>query len=399
MEETGSLPQQTRAPLSRRAFLGRSALVAGAAVGSGALLSACSSDDGGAAASGGGTAGAAGTSVAGVAGDDAYVKAIADRVKGRTVQVGFAVSFLAEFFTQIEGAAFQRMSELEEAYGVKWKWERATPAQGNFDATQQLIQIIQNFATRKYDAVVTCSGGNFATMQNAYQQAKKSGTKIVQFNMCPELYVDRIGEFQFESSIGYDNRWQAGYVAGKFIADTLGGKGKILQVWGPAGSEFADARQTGFDKALEENPGLEVVGKADGGYVRDKGFATAQDLLTRNPDVNAIYGENEDMALGAAQAVDARGLKHWDGKDGIVIIGADGLVSGMEAIRAGKMTASIDVGPVDMGRYFIDAVFRTVVLEESVPRIWHIPTRVVTKENVDSAEAYLKWALKPAKKY
>lgn len=50
-----------------------------------------------------------------------------------------------------------------------------------------------------------------------------------------------------------------------------------------------------------------MVGEADGGYVRDKGLQAAQDLLTRDSDIDAIYGENEEMALGASQAIDARG--------------------------------------------------------------------------------------------
>ena len=89
---------------------------------------------------------------------------------------------------------------------------------------------------------------------------------------------------------------------------------------GPAGSDWTKARLIGFNKAMAENPGLKVVGSADGGYLRDKGLSAAQDLLTRNKDVNAIYGENEDMALGASQAVDAAGLKQWDGSQGVVIV-------------------------------------------------------------------------------
>ena len=80
-------------------------------------------------------------------------------------------------------------------------------------------------------------------------------------------------------------------------------------------------------------------------------------VLQGDSDVQAIYGENEEMALGASQAIQALGLKPWDGKDGIITIGADGLKSGYESIKAGQLTATVEVGPVDQGRQSIETIF------------------------------------------
>lgn len=375
---------------SRRNLLSGAGLGLGALAGA-SLLSACSTvtPTGGSAAAGGG-AGSAGIN------NPAYDSAIKSLVNGRTVQLGWTPPILSEMFNQMEKAAFGRMAELEQAYGINWKWERSAPT-GNFDAVEQQVSIVRGWTARKFDAVLVCTGANFATMQDVYRQASSSGTRVFQFNQPVELYEEE--KINTVSNIGYDNRWQSGYLAGTFIAKTLGGKGKIIQIMGPSGSDWSKARQIGFEKALRENPGLEVVGSADGGYLRDKGLNAAQDLLTRNRDINAIYGENEDMALGASQAVDAAGLKQWDGQQGVVIIGADGLLSGMESIAAGKLTATVDVGSVDQGRSFIDAVFRSVVLGETVAKIIEVPTRVVTKENVAAAKAYIEGAMRPAKSY
>lgn len=375
---------------SRRNLLSSAGLGLGALAGA-SLLSACSTvtPTGGSAAAGGG-AGSAGIN------NPAYDSAIKSLVNGRTVQLGWTPPILSEMFNQMEKAAFGRMAELEQAYGINWKWERSAPT-GNFDAVEQQVSIVRGWTARKFDAVLVCTGANFATMQDVYRQASSSGTRVFQFNQPVELYDEE--KINTVSNIGYDNRWQSGYLAGTFIAKTLGGKGKIIQIMGPSGSDWSKARQIGFEKALRKNPGLEVVGSADGGYLRDKGLNAAQDLLTRNRDINAIYGENEDMALGASQAVDAAGLKQWDGQQGVVIIGADGLLSGMESIAAGKLTATVDVGSVDQGRSFIDAVFRSVVLGETVAKIIEVPTRVVTKENVAAAKAYIEGAMRPAKSY
>lgn len=369
----------------------RQVLSAGAILGSVGLISACTTPPGGSQSNGGSSGLGAGQE-----GTPEYTEAISRIVGGRELQVGFTPPVLSEYYTQMENAAFTRMGELEDLYGVKWSWEKSSPT-GNFNAVEQQISTVQTWSSRGFDVVFICTGANFATMQGVYERAMDAGTAIFQFNQPVELYP--VEDINTVSNIGYDNRWQSGYVAGKFIADTLGGEGKIIQIMGPSGSDWTRARLIGFDQAMEENPGIEIVGSADGGYLREQGLSAAQDLLTRNPDINAIYGENEDMALGASQAVDAAGLKTWDGSEGIVIVGADGLLSGMESIRNGKLTATVDVNSVDNGRRMIDVAFQSIVLGNYVPKIVNIPTHLVTKENVDAYEAYINGIMSPTKTY
>jgi ribose transport system substrate-binding protein len=99
------------------------------------------------------------------------------------------------------------------------------------------------------------------------------------------------------------------------------------------------------------------------------------------------------MGQGAEQAVEARGLKPWNGSSGIITVGADGLKSGYASIRSGRLTATVDVGPVDQGRELIRAVFLHEVLGYSVGKVIDVPTQVIDKSNVDIAEAYTDWAL------
>lgn len=383
-------PAAMTAPVSRRGLLTT------IGVGGLGILAGCTtvaSPAGGAATATGASGGGGG---GGTIGNPDYIEQIRSIVNGRTLQVGWTPPILSEFFNQMEKAAFGRMAELQELYGVGWKWERSAPT-GNFDAVEQQVSTVRVWIARKFDVVLVCTGANFATMQGVYKEASDAGTSVFQFNQPVEIYD--VAEINTVSNIGYNNIMQSGYLAGKFIADTLGGSGKVIQIMGPSGSDWSKARQIGFDLALKENPGLQVVGVADGGYVREKGLNAAQDLLTRNPDINAIYGENEDMALGASQAVDAAGLSQWDGSKGIVIIGADGLVSGMESIRAGKLTATIDVGSVNQGRAFIDTIFESVVLGMAVPKVRDISTWVVTKDNVDAAQSYIESALATSASY
>lgn len=330
-------------------------------------------------------------------------EAIKKIVNGREIKVGFAPPILSEWYTQVEKAAHNKMKEYEDRFGVKWKWERQGALNDAHSGTETL-GIVQGYIARQFDAVFVCSAANAATMQALYKQGSEQGIDFYQFNSTEELAnpsqaEDPSGGLSTVSNIGYDDRWQSGYLAGQYIAKQLKGQGSIIQIMGPSGSDWTKLRQQGFKKAIAEYPEMKIVGEADGGYVRDKGLTAAQDLLTKFPDVKAIYGENEDMALGAAQAIDARGLKHWDGQSGIITIGADGLVSGMEAIKAGKLTATVDVNSAEIGTRMIETLFAHEFLGQEVNQFVRVPTGVVDKSNVDVHEGVLKNVLAGAGKY
>ena len=331
---------------------------------------------------------------------DAAIRKLAE---GKTLKIGFSPPILSEFYTQVEKSAFATMKQYEDRFGIKWKWERQGALNDAHSGTEA-VGIVQGFIARDFDAVFVCSAAPASTMQNIYAKGSAEGVDFYQFNATEELAnpsqaTDPTGGMNTVSNIGYDDRWQSGYIAAKYIAEQLGGKGTIIQILGPSGSDWTQLRSQGFDKAISEYPGIKVVGKADGGYVRDKGFTAAQDLLTKYPKVNAVYGENEDMALGASQAIDAAGLKHWDGKSGIITIGADGLLSGMDSIKAGKLTATIDVNSVEMGQRMIETLFAHEILGQTVSQFIRIPTGVVDKSNVDWHEAIIKAAIAAPGKY
>ena len=362
-------------------------------------IAGCTTVDGGNDSSPGGGGGG------GVASSSSSDAAVKEMWGGKTLKVGFSPPILSEFYTQIEQSAFNRMKEYEQRYGIKWSWERQG-ALNDAHSGAEAPGIIQGYIARDFDAVFVCSAASADTMQQIYKTGTDQGVDFYQFNSTEELTVPDPGQndsptggLNTISNIGYDDRWQSGYLAGQYIAKLLEGKGNVIQILGPSGSDWTKLRQQGFEKAISEYPGMKIVGSADGGYVRDKGLTAAQDLLTRFPDVNAIYGENEDMALGASQAIDARGLKQWDGSSGIITIGADGLVSGMEAIKAGKLTATVDVNSIEMGRTMVDTLVAHEVLGQTVPEFVRIPTVVVDKSNVEWNEGVIKEALATSVKY
>lgn len=336
-------------------------------------------------------------------GSAATQEAITAAVDGRTIKLGYTPPILSEFYTQVEKAAHNRMKHYEDCYGVKWEWSRQG-ALNDAHSGVEAVGIVENFISNEFDAVFVCSAAPHSTMQEIYQTGSEAGVDFYQFNSTEELEnpsqaEDPTGGLHTVSNIGYDDRWQSGYIAGQYIAGLLDGEGQIVQILGPSGSDWTKLRQQGFEAAIAEFPGMTIVGSADGGYVRDKGLTAAQDLLTKFPEIDAIYGENEDMALGASQAIDLAGLKHWDGNEGIITIGADGLISGMDSIRDGKLTATVDVNSIEMGTTMIDTLFQHEVLGMSVSQFVRIPTVVVDKANVDWAEGLIADAMAGAGTY
>ena len=331
---------------------------------------------------------AAGSSNCGSADEQGAITAAVD---GRTLKVGYTPPILSEWYTQVEKAAFNRMGELQECYGIEWEWSRQG-ALSDAHSGVETVGIVQSFISNGFDAVFVCSGAPHATMQEIFKTGSEAGVDFYQFNSTEELENpsqadDPTAGLFTVSNIGYDDRGQSGYVAGQYLAKELNGEGQIIQILGPSGSDWTKLRQQGFDAAIAEFPGMTIVGSADGGYVRDKGLTAAQDLLTKFRDIDAIYGENEDMALGASQAIDLAGLKHWDGTEGIITIGADGLMSGMDSIREGKLTATVDVNSVDVGTTMIDTLFQHEILGMSVAQFISVPTVAVDNTNIDWVEA------------
>jgi ribose transport system substrate-binding protein len=314
---------------------------------------------------------------------------VRNRVQGKTLKIGFTPPAASEFYEIVMHGAYSMMNELHDRFGVNFEFDFVAP--NEHDAVESQILTIQGWVNKGFDAVLVCSGGDFDAMNVLYEEAKVQGTSVYLFNMPAELWPEEA--IRAESVISYDMAGQAGRLVGEYAAEMLGGDGKILFISGNDG-HWTQSRKQGFMDTISEYPGLRVVGEERGEYVRDGGMAAAEKLLQGHPDADFIYAENEEMGQGAVQAIRAMGMKTWDGEDGIIVIALDGLVSGYEQIRAGdSLTATVDVGHVDMGRESIRSVFLHELLDYELDKVQNVSCLLVGKTNVDIPEAYAKWAM------
>lgn len=153
----------------------------------------------------------------------------------------------------------------------------------------------------------------------------------------PVLTFDRMVEDDsYTAHIGADNLL-IGHNAGEFIAEKLGGQGRVLEIGGLAGSTPARDRHLGLKEVIDRHPGLQLVATAYGSdWTPASGERLADSLLALYPDVDALVVQNDRMAIAARQVAKRRGL------DNLVITGVDGVDStGIKAVADGVLDATV----------------------------------------------------------
>lgn len=176
------------------------------------------------------------------------------------------------------------------------------------------------------------------------------------------------------SYIGTDNRL-GGRLAGEFVIRALSGKGQVAVIRGMPGVATHEDRLAGFEEALAGTPAIELVTVQPANSERALGMAVMENLLTSHPAIDAVFATNDQMALGAMEAIAARNLT---GK--IVLVGFDATREAARAVAAGRMTAVIAQHPEAMGRRAVEEAIRAARGEPVAERV-DTGTTLVTKEN------------------
>jgi ribose transport system substrate-binding protein len=192
--------------------------------------------------------------------------------------------------------------------------------------------------------------------------AVSSAIKLANNNKIPVITVDRnASQGEVVTYIASDNI-QGGRLAGDLIYELLQGNGKVVELEGIPGTSAARERGRGFDEALKNYPGIEKVVKQPADFDRNKALVVIENILQTNPDVNAIFAHNDEMALGALKAVEESGKS-------IYVIGFDGTEEALKAVKDGKLTATIAQQPSKMGRIAVDIAVKYLRGEKVEPEV------------------------------
>ncbi len=236
---------------------------------------------------------------------------------------------------------------------------------------EKMIDVGENMLTRNVEALVVTG---VPEMQNFIKRAGAQGVPVISYaNDLPDL--DEI-----KGTVSTEN-FAAGEKAGAYIKEQLGGRGKIALLDIARGTYVTlDERVEGLQRALEGS-GVEVVAHLDTGCDASRSVSVMQNVLTKNPDLDAVFGACAQAILGAQQALKQAGLSPRD----VVTVGYDAKEPEIEAIKAGRQDATMAQFPRTMGYESIKAALK-VLQGEQVEDYFDTGSELVTSEN---AQAFL----------
>jgi D-ribose-binding periplasmic protein len=185
---------------------------------------------------------------------------------------------------------------------------------------------------------------------------------IANRNKIPVITLDR-GALKGDvvSHIASDNV-AGGKMAGDFIAQKLGGNAKVIQLEGLAGTSAARERGEGFKQAVAEHK-FDVLASQPADFDRTKGLNVMENLLASKGAVQAVFAQNDEMALGALRALSAANKK-------VLVVGFDGTDDGIKAVKSGKMAATIAQQPAligELGVVTADKLVKGEKVEDKIP--------------------------------
>jgi len=250
--------------------------------------------------------------------------------------------------------------------GIDLKFSDAQQKQEN------QIKALRSFIQQKVD-VIAFSPVVESGWDTVLKEAKDANIPVILVDRA----VDSQDESLYVSFIGSDFV-EEGRKAGRWLLDQFKDAKEpinIVELQGTTGSAPANDRKAGFEEIIKDNANLQIIASQTGDFTRAKGKEVMQAFLKAHKDIDVLYAHNDDMALGAIQAIEAAGLK--PGED-IIIISVDAVKDGMIAASEGKINYIVECNPL-MGPQVMQMVKDLVDGKE-------LPKRIATDETAFTSE-------------
>jgi ribose transport system substrate-binding protein len=243
--------------------------------------------------------------------------------------------------------------------------EHAAPTKP--DNIEEQTRLVEDWIVKKPDAFVFVPV-DYKALVPSIEKVNKAGIPIV-------IFSNRMSGVDYVSYVGSDDE-TIGYELARYLFKSIGGKGKVIHIDGVPAAITAQNRKKGFERALKEHPGIELLASQPGNYRRLPAVQVMENLLQRFPTIDAVWAANDDMAVGIAEALQAAGR---GGRTKVV--GIDAIPDGAAAIDKGRMLASADYSGHDQGYLAVTAAVKHL-RGERVPKEIALPVVIVDKTNV-----------------
>jgi len=236
------------------------------------------------------------------------------------------------------------------------------------------VNLVRNVVS-SHPAGILCAATDAQALVPPVEEGIKAGVPII-------MVDSGVNSDAPDASITTDN-YNGGYQLGKKLADLIGGKGKVINLGITAGSQTGRERNDGFLAAMKEYPGITVLPTQWTSAEAATAMNDTTDLLNSNPDVNGIYSAAAPMAVGAAQALKAKGLEKK-----VQLVTFDPSPEVMPLFADGTIQAIAAQNPYQMGYQGV-TMLDTIIKGGKVPadqKKVQIPVVIITPDNYKSSD-------------
>lgn len=286
-----------------------------------------------------------------------------DQLKGN-IRVGAVLKNLANQFWQQLAEGYNNVAA---EYGARVDSQAARTE----TELQAQLSILETMLLNDYDAYLLSPLSN-DNLNRVVPELKHDNIPVINVN-CEYIAAADV----FVGTIQLD----IGNFAADFIGEKLNGVGKVAVIEGVPGSYTSIQRTAGFMNTMAEKyPNIQIVASVPGDYERQKGMDVAMDILTQTSDIDAIFACNDNMALGAVEAIR---MTDRSKLGEIIVIGADGTDAAYDSITKGELTGTVDQFPVINGEIAMEVALR-ILAGQQIPRVVSTPMELVHLGNMGS---------------
>lgn len=273
--------------------------------------------------------------------------------------VGFAADQIVVGFSQIGAESEWRTAETNS---IKETADNDPQIKLIFSDAQQKqenqIQALRSFIAQGVD-VIALAPVVETGWETVLKEAKDAGIPVILVDRGVNVEDDSL----WTTFIGSDFVLE-GRKAGAWLAAKTNGECKIVELQGTVGAAPAIDRKKGFEEVIALFPGMEIIKSQSGDFTRTKGKEVMESFLkAEGKNINALYAHNDDMAIGAVQAIEEYGLT--PSKD-ILVVGIDGVKGAFEAMIAGKYNLTVECNPL-LGPQLMQAA-KDLVAGKDIPK-------------------------------
>jgi|EndMetStandDraft_2_1072991.scaffolds.fasta_scaffold00931_7 ABC-type sugar transport system substrate-binding protein len=244
-----------------------------------------------------------------------------------------------------------------------------------------------------YEAQITAGAkifyGNAQDVGNVKQIAEKvkaaGGTYVGIWDSLPWFHPIDNGEdnYSYATYMAPDGADNA-YVIAKALFDSIGGKGNLVHITGYPGSGAEVARTTGVDRALAEYPDIKLIARQPGNWNQIDSRKVMEDIIVANPQIDAVFGQNDSVGVGAMQALEDAGLK-------VPVVGLDGNAETLQLIKEGRFFGTMTFTPGWQAGYLVARAYDVANgwKPSACERMMFMGAKLITSENVDDYIAFV----------